>query len=268
MKIINGRQIAFQKEKLLARKVAAFKNKTGFTPKLTCFLMGDNPASKIYLRLKQQAAKRVGIELEIIEFQPKADPPLVETKLTELIKEKNQDKSIHGIMVQLPLPKSLEILGVIAPNKDVDGLTGRSKYLPAVVKAILEIINYAKYSLLTGKIAIVGQGRLVGQPLTAYLKKMGAQVLATDIDTPDLSAITRQADILIVATGQPGLIKKEMVKPGALVIDAGSPRPEVDPSAALKAGFITPVPGGVGPLTVVSLLENVFLAAKYAIIRP
>lgn len=273
--IIDGQQLAQTKEKQLAQKVAVFKDKTGISPKLVCFLVGDDPASKIYLRLKQRVAKRVGIGLEIIE-----ETELI--KLTELIKEKNQDNRIHGIMVQLPLPKSLEItrlpagqgnsdleiIGAIAPSKDVDGLTGRSKLLPAVVKAILEIIKFADYSLANTKIVIVGQGKLVGQPLAAYLKNLGAKVLVADINTPDLASITKQAEILVVATGQPGLIKKNMVKPGALVIDAGSPKPEVDPSAALKAGFYTPVPGGVGPLTVVSLLENVLLSADYAIIRP
>lgn len=255
MKIINGRQLAQKKEKQLAKKVAAFKTKTGITPKLTCFLVGDNPASRIYLRLKQQAAKRVGIELEIIKLTK-----LIE--LIKLIKEKNQDKKIHGIMVQLPFPNSAMAVSKIDPVKDVDGLIGRSKFLPAVVKAILAVINFAKYPLAGGKIAIVGQGKLVGQPLATYLKNIGAQVLIADINTPNLAAITKQAEILVVATGQTGLIKKEMVRPGALVIDVGSPKPEVDPSAVLRAGFYTPVPGGVGPLTVVCLLENVLLAAK------
>jgi methylenetetrahydrofolate dehydrogenase (NADP+)/methenyltetrahydrofolate cyclohydrolase len=274
--IIDGKQLAQTKEGQLAQKVTAFKNKTGITPKLTCFLVGNNPASRIYLHLKQQAAKRVEIEMEIIEFSPSTNPPLAEIELTELIKEKNRDKQTHGIMVQLPLPEKLRVAGyelrvleAIEPNKDVDGLTGRSKFLPAVVCAIIDIINFAKYPLVGSKIAIVGQGKLVGRPLAVYLKNLGAQVLIADINTPNLAEITKKAEILVTATGQPGLVKKEMVRPGALVIDVGSPKPEVDFEAVKNvAGVITPVPGGVGPLTVACLLENVLIAANYAIIKP
>jgi len=269
--IIDGRKLAQAKEAQLARKVATFKNKTGICPKLVCFLPTDNPASKIYLRLKQQASLGVGVKMEIIKLNDKA-------KIIKLIEQANKDEKIHGIMIQLPLPKNWPILDLIVPDKDVDCLTsvnlnllrnGQPRFLPAVVKAILEIIKFANYPLAGVKIAIVGQGKLVGEPLTAYLKNIGAKVLVADINTPDLATITKQAEILVVATGQPGLIKEEMVKAGALVIDVGSPKPEVDFDTVKNiAGAITLVPGGVGPLTVACLLENVLSAANYAIIQP
>jgi methylenetetrahydrofolate dehydrogenase (NADP+)/methenyltetrahydrofolate cyclohydrolase len=261
--IIDGRKLAREKEKALAQKSTR-------PLKLVSFLVGENEASMRFLALKQRAAQRVGIGFELIKL-----PDL--GGLADLIRQKNVDASVQGILVQLPLPGSLEVLDLIAPSKDVDCLgkenlsllaVGKPRFLPAVVEAIMEIVDFAKYPLAGTKTAVVGQGRLVGLPLSQHLRNLEAQVLVADEYTQDLPALTKQADILVTASGVPNLIKREMVKPGALVIDVGSPQPEVDFEEVKKvAGAITPVPGGVGPLTVVSLLENVFTAANYAIIK-
>lgn len=260
--IIDGRKLAREKEKALAGKLHR-------PLKLVSLLIGNNSASKVYLRVKKQAAERVGIEF--VEIDLPIDTS--KEKIISQIKQLNNDPQVQGIMVQLPCEH--KILSVINPLKDVDCLgaenlallaAGKPRFLPAVVKAIMEIIKFAGYSIVGKKIAVVGQGKLVGQPLSAHLKTLGAKVLLANEYTDDLPALTRQADVLVVATGVPGLIKKEMVRPKALVIDTGSPKAEVDFEEVEKvASFITPVPGGVGPLTVACLLENLLTAAELQI---
>ncbi|MGB9706776.1 MAG: bifunctional 5,10-methylenetetrahydrofolate dehydrogenase/5,10-methenyltetrahydrofolate cyclohydrolase [Microgenomates group bacterium] len=276
MVVFDGKKLAAKKEKVLAKKVAEFKKRTGITPKLVAIMVGEDSASKIYLRQKAAAAKRVGIEFEKIELIKLTKP----AELIELIKEKNEDKKVQGIMIQLPLPKNcpiadyeLRILETIIPTKDIDCLTpqnlgllamGAPRFLPATVKAILEIIKLSNYQIanLKGiKVCVVGASNIVGKPLALHLSNLGATVTICRRKTKNLAEFTSQADLLISATGVPKLIKKEMVKKGAVVIDVGSPVGDVDPLAAVRASFITPVPGGVGPLTVVSLLENLFEAA-------
>lgn len=278
--VFDGKKVAEEKEKILTKKVAEIKKKTGITPKLTAFMVGENPASKIYLQKKRQAGERVGIEVEVVgvgEF----------TELTELIKlieEKNKDSQIHGVMIQLPLPKrlriancELRILETIAPSKDVDCLTpenlgllamGKPRFLPATVKAIMTIIEDCKF-LPAGRrnkienlnICVVGGSNIVGKPLVIHLSNLGATVIWCRSKTKNLADFTRQADLLISATGKPEIIRAEMVKKEAVVIDVGAPKGDVDFGEVSKiASFITPVPGGVGPLTVVSLLENLLVA--------
>ncbi len=229
--IIDGRAIATKRLEELKNKIAEF----GLHPKLNIVLIGDDPASKIYVNLKQKRAAEVGITTEVTH---------------------EIDLSADGIIVQLPSPTP-EIVDHIPPEKDVDGLTGKGPYLPATVRAILNLVNDK-----TGQWVVVGQGRLVGKPLSEYLESKGHKVIKCDIDTADLKSQTLLGDILVSATGVAGLIKVDMVKPGAVVIDCGSPVAEVDPAVAEITSAMTPVPGGVGPMTVVSLLENVTEAAK------
>lgn len=274
--IFDGKKLAAEKEKILAKQGATFRKKFGIPPKLVAIIVGGNPASRLYLKVKEKAAKRVGIDFEKKEFPVSADPEQVILQIKNL----NSDESIHGILVQLPLPKKLSIIhyplsiiGAIAPSKDVDCLTpgnlgrlmiGQPRFLPATVKAVIEIItirdrnSFASLEDLKGKnVVVVGAGNLVGKPLAIHLKNLGATVTVCDEFTKNLAEFTKKAEILISATGIPGLIKKEMVKKGAVVIDVGSPKPDVDfKNVAQVASFITPVPGGVGPMTVVSLLEN------------
>lgn len=276
-KIFAGKTVAQKKERQLAKKIADFKGKTGITPKLVSIVVGHNPASHLYLRFKEQSAERVGIEFEKIEFPESTKAE----EIIRIIQEKNHDEKVHGIMVQLPLPESLEIrnskleiLESIDPKKDVDCLTsenfnlltsGNPRFLPATVKAVLEIIELSNYRIANLKgvnICVVGASKIVGEPLAICLKNLGATVTICDEDTQDLPSFTQKAEILVSATGVPDLIGINMVKKGAVVIDVGSPRGDVDFEKVKEtASFITPVPGGVGPVTVVCLMENVFTTA-------
>ncbi len=280
-KIFNGKTSTQKKEKLLSKKVADFEAKTGITPKIVSIVVGHNPASHLYLKHKQQSALRTGIAFEKVEFPENIRPD----DLIAFIEEKNLDNKVHGIMVQLPLPARYEIrdtrygvLNAINPGKDVDCLTtinfsllaaGKPRFLPATVKAILAIIencsprakSRGKLKIVNSNIVVVGVSNIVGKPLALLLSQKGAKVTTCRSKTTDLAGQTRKADILVSATGVPNLIKGNMVKKGAVVIDVGSPKGDVDSLAALKASFFTPVPGGVGPVTVISLMENVLQAA-------
>ncbi len=236
------------------------------TPKLVAILVGDNPASEAYVQMKAKRSAEVGIGFEVVHFPADTDISAVVQSINSL----NSDSTVSGILVQLPLPTAIdtqEVLDTIDPMKDVDGLTGKSHYLSATVKAILTIIEAVNVDepgrLAEMMVTTIGQGRLVGRPLADYLQSKGVRVNRCDerTDKNDLKRHSRQADILVSATGVPGLITKDMVKPGALVIDCGAPKAEVDPAVGGVAGWLTPVPGGVGPLTIVSLLENTFEAA-------
>lgn len=239
--IIDGKAIANQKALELKARVSKFSAAYGRPPKLAIVLIGNDPASQIYINLKIKKAEEVGIETEV-----RAD----------------LNTAADGIIVQLPGPK--ELVNQIPPEKDVDGLKEKSPFLPAAVNAVLIAIGegVGEHGLENRVTVIVGQGRLVGQPLARYLEKEGQKVIRCDEFTKDLQNETLKGDILVVATGVPSLIKADMVKPGAVVIDCGAPKPEVDFKKAKDvASAITPVPGGIGPLTVVSLLENTLEAA-------
>jgi len=278
----DGKKLAAKKEKILAKKVAEFKKATGITPKLVAVMVGENPASELYLRKKSQAAKRVGIEIEIFKLNK-----LIE--LIKLIREKNKDKKTHGIMIQMPIKMQnakckmqndnsklkidqTKILAMVNPQKDVDCLTpenfgllamGKPRFLPATVRGIMTIIENWKLKIENLNTCIVGASNIVGKPLALHLSNLGATVTICRSKTKNLEKYTRRADLLVSATGVPKLIKKDMIKKGAVVIDVGSPVGDVDfENVSQIASFITPVPGGVGPLTVVSLLENLFQAAS------
>lgn len=295
--IFDGKKFAIEKEVKLRNKL---RSDSKIKLKLVSILIGENPESELYVNLKKKAAERVGIEMEILRFEIE----IKIEKIVEQINKLNSDSLVHGIMVQLPLPEKYqerkeEILGAIEPRKDVDCLTpenlglvmmGKPRFLPATVRAVLEILNLAlnkpiitNYQLLiterwlAGKdISVVGASEIVGKPLAMLLSELGATVTLCRSTTSNLIDFTKKADILISAVGIPGLIKKEMVKKGAVVVDVGVTKlkvhipkefPEgnseklkvvgdVDEEVREVAGFLTPVPGGVGPVTVVSLLEN------------
>lgn len=252
-KIFDGRGFARKKELELAERV----KQLGSVPKLVSIVVGDNPASHLYVNLKGQAAKRVGIEFQKFEIRNSKHETII-----KLIKELNKNKSVTGIMVQLPLPpilqgQTLKMVGAINAKKDVDGLTGKGRFLPATVKAIFEILEAEKVAVIGAPVVVVGRSTVVGRPLAAELVRRGAQVTVAHSQTGDLGAVTRKAEILISATGKPGLITADMVKPGAVVIDVGEPKGDVDKGVREVASWVTPVPGGVGPVTVACLLENV-----------
>jgi methylenetetrahydrofolate dehydrogenase (NADP+)/methenyltetrahydrofolate cyclohydrolase len=289
-KIVDGKKIAQEIEGKLKREVSLL-GKRGLAPKLVSIIIGEDPISHLYVRLKQKAAERVGIE-----FEKKVFPVAVGHETLKMyFGLKNKDKRVHGIMVQLPIPGSrsgktedgkqrtedrvLKILSLIDPKKDVDCLTpenfgllamGRQRFLPATVEAVLTILKHEKVKLLGKNIVVVGASNIVGKPLALILKnlnEMGTVTICRS-KTKDLPSFTKKADILISATGVCGLIGAEMVKSGAVVVDVGESRikgkvvGDVDFEQVKNvASLITPVPGGVGPLTVMSLLKNTFLAA-------
>lgn len=268
MIVFDGRTYARQKEEELKLQVEELKKK-GITPKLASILVGNNPASILYTSLKKKAAERIGVEMEVLEF----DEGIKIEALTFRIDKLNTDPTIHGIMVQLPLPEGIKdhesgIRNAIFPTKDVDGLRDDSKFVPATVKGILSILDYAlKHVRLflgsTLKVAVFGAEGMVGKPLVRELRNRGYEVSEIDISTKKDEPIIMNSDILISATGVPNLIKGNMVKEGGVVIDVGSPQADIEfDSVSKKASFITPVPGGVGPVTIVSLLENLVSAAQ------
>lgn len=235
--IIDGKAIADKIASSLKLKVEKFKSLNGRSPKLAIVLVGEDPSSEIYVNLKVKKAQELGIEVEVVE------------------KVENVEK-YDGIIVQLPGGE--ELIDQIPLEKDVDGLREGSPFLPATVKAVLRILGLAR---MTGTIVVVGQGRLVGKPLADYLEKQNKKIIRCDENTKNLGEVTKMADVLVVATGVPDLIKKDMVKSGAILIDCGAPKAEISPECYELASAYTPVPGGIGPVTVVSLLENLVEAA-------
>jgi len=260
--IFDGRKFAADKEQILKEKVSKLKS----SAKLVSILVGEDKASILYTNLKQKAAGRVGIDFEVKKFAKDVTAP----ELISEIEKLNKDKKVTGIMVQLPLPeklksKTLKIVNAIDKKKDVDGLTKNSPYLPATVKGILEVIKIATTPLayFGKKAAVVGASGAVGKSTITELKKLGYKICECDKDTRDLYAKLHQVDLVVSATGVANLIKGEMLKEGVIAIDVGSPVGDLEFKSAVNvANFITPVPGGVGPVTIVSLLENLVEAVN------
>lgn len=273
--VIDGKALSLKHELALKEKVKSL----GITPRVVSILVGDDPASALYTKMKQKKASELGIDFEYLHFSTSES---FETVVLSIIKL-NQDPSAHGIMVQLPLPKEFlkgkvadDLIQKISPDKDVDGLTGNSKFLPAAVKAVMTILDEEDIDVRNKFAAVWGHSKLVGGPIAQQLRKKGGLVSVIVSDTPNKEQITNRADIVVCATGSAGILKGEMVKTGVVVIDVGtlviedeaSNNPaqvvgDVDfKSVSPKAYKITPVPGGVGPMTVISLLENVVEAAS------
>ena len=278
--LIEGRTAAAHLCHTIARQVQEFGN--GYVPGLAVVLVGDNPASEVYVRNKHRACKRVGIYSEVHSLPATSSPEEILQKIDLL----NKDVRIHGILIQLPLPSPIEsgaIISHIAPHKDIDGLhpqnlgllmSGRPHFIPCTPMACLRLIQGIAPSLKGKHVVIVGTSLLVGRPLALLASLDHATVVLTHAFTVNLQEECRRADILISAVGKPGLITALHVKPGAMVIDVGITRQtdlhgitslkgDVDFEAVRKiAGFLTPVPGGVGPMTVACLLSNTLDAAR------
>jgi len=286
--IIDGKKIAQEIRQEVAVEVKDLK-KTGIQPHLSVILVGENPASKVYVRMKEKACEEVGILSETLTFSDS----LTQTELIKVIHDLNNDPKIHGILVQLPLPPQIDenlIIETIAPYKDVDGLhpinmgklaAGQlDGFVPATPAGVLELLIRTNHSPEGKHTVIVGRSNLVGKPLGLLLlrkhKDGNATVTFCHSRTQNLGAITQTADILVAAIGRPEMIRKEMVRPGAVVIDVGVNR--VDDSSQPRgyhlvgdvhfegvsevAKAITPVPGGVGPMTIALLLKNTLKASK------
>lgn len=261
-KVIDGKKWAKIHEDVLREKLQQLE----IRPKIVSILVGDDPASVLYTQIKQKKAQSLGIDFQPLRFPEDADFE----EVAEVIKFLNTDKTVNGIMVQLPLPEGFlnrhypnELLEIIDPQKDVDGLTGKGP-LPAAVEAVLSLLEDEGIDVAGKNIAVVGYSDLIGRPLAKELIKMKGKVTVCDNKTKDLKDKTLQADIIVSATGVPHLIKEDMVKEEAVVIDVGTEKVDgklmgdVDFDGVFpKASKITPVPGGVGPMTVIALMENV-----------
>lgn len=257
--IFDGKKFALEKEATLAIRVLGLKTR-GVYPKLASILVGSDPASQLYVNLKKKAAERIGAEVDIYLIKEKSKLE----DLILLIKTLNEDETIQGIMIQMPIPGDLgktrdEIVDTIKPEKDVDGLRSDSHFLHPTSKAVIQVIEEARKEtpLKSSKVVVVGSTGMVGKPLVQELKAENYEVIECNSETSDLKEKTLQADILISVTGVPNIISGEMVSPGTVVIDVGSPKGDIEFSGVSKdAGFISPVPGGVGPVTISCLLEN------------
>jgi methylenetetrahydrofolate dehydrogenase (NADP+)/methenyltetrahydrofolate cyclohydrolase len=283
--LIDGKKIAEDIRSELAGKVALLKEK-GVIPGLAVILVGDNPASVSYVTGKEKACAEIGIQ----SFETRFPEDVSEQELLEKIAECNRNSSVHGILVQLPLPRHIDerrVIGAIGPDKDVDGFTpinlGRMLleepcYVPCTPLGIIELLQRSGVPTKGAQAVVVGRSNIVGKPLANLLirKSVNATVTICHTGTKDLGAHVRAADIVIACAGSPGLVSVDMIKPGACVIDVGVnrvPDPtkkkgyrlcgDVDFEEASKvAGWITPVPGGVGPMTITMLLSNTIEAAS------
>ena len=244
---------------------------------LATILVGDDPASEIYIRRKHQAAEEVGIRA----LDRRLPEQTTEEELVEVVGELNEDDSIDGILVQTPLPAQIDearVMRTIDPIKDVDGLhpfnagqlyLGRQTLVPATPLGVMTLLDEYRIPLVGRRAVVVGRSPLVGKPVAMLLLQANATVTICHSRTDDLARQTLAADVLIAAVGQPGLITADMVKRAAAVVDVGITRTEaglvgdVDPGVAEIAAFLTPVPGGVGPMTIACLLGNALRAARY-----
>lgn len=277
MKIIDGKELAARLQEDLSKHVSVMKEHHGIVPGLAVILVGDDPASQVYVRNKERSALKVGFKSETRVLSDS----ISEEELIEVIESYNADDSIHGILVQLPLPKHIndtKIIMAIDPQKDVDGFhplntghlwSGRPIMVPCTPAGIMEMFSDYNINLEGKHAVIVGRSNIVGKPMAQLLLEKNATVTLAHSRTLDLQKVTKQADILIVAIGSSEFIKADYVKDGAVIIDVGMNRIEdgklvgdVDfKEVAQKVSYITPVPGGVGPMTITMLLKQTYQAA-------
>ena len=277
MNIIDGKKLAEERRNINVKEIELLKEK-GITPSLAVVLVGDNDASKVYVRNKIRACEKWGIK----SIEHKIPAETTEEQLISLIKEMNADKMVNGILVQLPLPKHIceeTILNLIAPEKDVDGFSdinagkvmrGTNVLTACTPKGIVELIKSTGVDIKGKHCVVIGRSNIVGKPIAMLMLKEDATVTVCHSKTANLPQITNQADILISAIGISKFVKAEMVKEGAIIIDVGINRDEngklcgdVDfDLVAEKCSHITPVPGGVGPMTINCLMENTVIACR------
>lgn len=276
--IISGKEIANEVRNEIRADVGELVVKTGVRPGLAVVLVGENPASRVYVRNKTKACEEVGIR----SFQHDLPENTTQEKLLSLVRDLNQNSDVHGILVQLPLPKQIneiEILEAIDPGKDVDGfhpynvgrlMIGNPTLQPCTPFGIMRLLDSTGMDLTGKEAVVIGRSNIVGKPMALMLLKRNATVTMCHSKTVNLAEKARSADILVAAVGRAKFVKGDWVKEGAVVIDVGMNRDEmgklcgdVDFDAAKKrAAYITPVPGGVGPMTIAMLLKNTVNAAR------
>jgi len=280
-KLLDGKAIARDIRDKIKTRVAALRARTGVQPSLVMILVGQNPASRLYVRNKVKACAEVGIRSVLYEFPADVDAAAVIARIDAL----NRDPQVHGILVQLPLPEHHDIhavLRTIAVEKDVDGfhlynvgglVLGETVFPPCTPYGVMKLLDSAGIDVAGKNVTIVGASNIVGKPMALMMLRHEATVAICHVRTRDLAQYTILADILIVAAGMPNLIIPQMVKTGAVVIDVGINRlpdgklvGDIDfEGIRKKVAYVTPVPGGVGPMTVTMLLENTLVAAERAI---
>jgi methylenetetrahydrofolate dehydrogenase (NADP+)/methenyltetrahydrofolate cyclohydrolase len=276
-KIVDGKlvsQVLREKMKLRVEELA----KRDIQPGLAVILLGDDAASQVYVRNKVAACQAIGVQSRVYRLAANTS----EQKVLEALKLLNNDSEINGILVQLPLPKHIDedkILEIISPQKDVDGfhkinvgamVTGHARFYPCTPHGVMKLLEYYGIAIEGRHAVVVGRSNIVGKPMALMLLEKGATVSICNSKTPDLASFTRQADIVVVAVGKPKVLSGDMIKPGATVIDVGINRlpdgslaGDVDfESVREVAGFLTPVPGGVGPMTITMLLENTIRSSE------
>ncbi|MBQ0138951.1 MAG: bifunctional methylenetetrahydrofolate dehydrogenase/methenyltetrahydrofolate cyclohydrolase FolD [Kurthia sp.] len=276
-KLINGKEIGSQIRKSIAKEIEDLIEK-GITPGLAVILVGEDPASQTYVANKEKACHELGIYSELIKLPAETS----EEELLGHIEKLNSNPAIDGILVQLPLPKHINeqhVIEAISSDKDVDGfhpvsvgkmLLGQPTFLPCTPNGVMELLKYSNIDVAGKHAVVVGRSHIVGVPMGQLLLQKDATVTYCHSKTPDLQAMTKQADILVVAVGRAKMIKSTHIKEGAVVIDVGMNRDEngklcgdVDFDDVLdKVSAITPVPGGVGPMTITMLMVNTLLSAK------
>ena len=279
-RILSGKEFAQRIREDAKRQAEELMRRTGVRPGLAVVIVGHDPASEVYVRNKHRACEELGLYSAAVELPAETTKEELLAKIDAL----NADDRVHGILVQLPLPGALtvaepEVLNRIAPEKDVDGfhvanagalMTGAPQLVPCTPLGVMRLLESTGVPLRGAEAVIVGASNLVGKPQLHLLLQAGATVTLCNSKTRDLAAQTRRADILVVAVGRPRMITGDMIKPGAVVIDVGINRlpdgkltGDVDfDSARNVAGWITPVPGGVGPMTIAMLLQNTITAAR------
>lgn len=276
--LIDGKAVAAAVRAEVKEKAAEFSARTGIRPCLATVLVGEDPASRVYVRNKGKACIEAGMLSRQIDL-PASTP---EKKLLELVAQLNADDAVHGILVQLPLPDQIDeskVIEAISPDKDVDGLhtvnagrlfTGQSGFIPCTPYGILKLLDYENVDLKGKHAVVVGRSNLVGKPVALLLLARHATVTICHSRTQDLPSVVRSADVVVAAVGKAGMVKGSWIKPGAVVIDVGInrlPDGKLTGDVAFDeakeiAGKITPVPGGVGPMTIAMLLDNTLEAAR------
>jgi methylenetetrahydrofolate dehydrogenase (NADP+)/methenyltetrahydrofolate cyclohydrolase len=276
-KILDGKKIAAQITEKTRTDIERFKTETGITPGLTVIIVGEDPASKVYVGRKHKACNDAGIVSQVIVL-PAA---VAEDELLRRVEQLNADPQVHGILVQLPLPRHINadlVLERIDPDKDVDGFhpvnvgnlsIGRENLVPCTPYGVIKMLELSGLSMEGKRAVIIGRSNIVGKPMAMLLLARNATITVCHSRTKDLASVACEGDIVVAAIGKPGFVTKEMIKPGAVVIDVGINRVgdklvgDVSyDEVAEVASYITPVPGGVGPLTIAMLLHNTLRAAK------
>ena len=276
--IISGKLVSAEVRKNLTNEISAFEKETGVKPGLAVILVGNDPASAVYVRNKHKGCLEVGINSYEITMPEETS----EEELIAKINQLNDDKNVHGILVQLPLPKHIcedNVINAISPDKDVDAfhpanvgkiVIGKYDFLPCTPAGVMELLKFYNVAISGKECVVIGRSNIVGKPMALLLLAENGTVTVCHSRTKDLAEVAKRADILVVAIGKANFVGKDMVKPGAVVIDVGINRlpdgklcgdvnyEEVEPIASM----ITPVPGGVGPMTITMLLKNTLTAAK------